>query len=63
MTHELPNQKIYKFIKTPCGRLKYSKLASRKGFLSKIRLYWFVFFATINDWNISASDQNEESNS
>tara|TARA_Y100001968_G_C19298826_1_gene687994 strand:+ start:351 stop:542 length:192 start_codon:yes stop_codon:yes gene_type:complete len=63
MTNDLPHQKIYDFIKTPCGRLKYSELASRKGFLSKVRLYWFIFFATIKDWNISPSNQSQESNS
>ena len=47
---------IHKLIKTECGRAKYEMLASRKGILNRMRLYWFVLFATIEDWNLKADD-------
>ena len=48
----MTNPIIYSLIKTECGRSKYNDLASKKGFLARIRLYWFVIFATFKDWNI-----------
>ena len=36
-------------IKTVCGLEKYEKLSKRKGFLNKLRFYWFVFFASVRD--------------
>ncbi len=47
---------IFSLIKTECGRSKYEMLASKKGILNRIRLYWFVIFATIEDWNLKAKD-------
>tara|TARA_Y100001968_G_C19166598_1_gene623540 strand:- start:154 stop:315 length:162 start_codon:yes stop_codon:yes gene_type:complete len=44
---------VENWIKTPCGREKFKFLSKRKGFLSKIRLAWFIVFAIIKDWNIS----------
>ncbi len=55
--------KIHLFIKTPCGRAKYAELASRPGLFSKIRLIWFVFFATLKDWTLENPDQKEDSDS
>ncbi len=55
--------RINSLIKTPCGRAKHSQLASKKGFLAMLRLYWFIVFATLKDWNIPNPDQLEESNS
>tara|TARA_B100000965_G_scaffold29463_2_gene21780 strand:+ start:289 stop:441 length:153 start_codon:yes stop_codon:yes gene_type:complete len=47
------NQKnIYKFIKTECGQAKYEALALNQTFYGKVRLYWFIFFAAIKDFNI-----------
>ena len=43
---------IYLLIKTECGRAKYNELSSKKGIVSKIRLFWFILIATIRDWNI-----------
>ena len=43
---------IFSFIKTECGREKYEMLASKKGIFNRIRLYWFIIFATIQDWNL-----------
>ena len=45
--------KIFSMIKTPCGRSKYLDLASRKGLISKLRLYWFILIASIKDLNIN----------
>ena len=47
---------IFYLIKTECGRAKYEVLASKKGVLNRIRLYWFILFAAIEDWNIRAED-------
>ena len=48
--------KIFSLIKTDCGRAKYEILASKKGIFSQIRLYWFIVFAAIEDWNLKADD-------
>ncbi len=47
---------IFSIIKTECGRTKYKMLASKKGIFNRIRLYWFILFATIEDWNFKAND-------
>ena len=47
---------IFSFIKTECGRSKYEILASKKGIFNRIRLYWFILFATIEDWNLKTDD-------
>ena len=44
--------KIYRLIKTECGRAKYEHLILNKTLLGKIRLYWFIVFATLKDINI-----------
>ena len=41
--------KLKKFIKTQCGLEKYEYLRSKPGILNLVRLYWFVFFASIRD--------------
>tara|TARA_B100000965_G_scaffold336706_1_gene303164 strand:+ start:5498 stop:5698 length:201 start_codon:yes stop_codon:yes gene_type:complete len=48
--------KIFSLIKTDCGRAKYEILSSKKGILNRIRLYWFILFATIEDWNLKTDD-------
>lgn len=40
-----------KNIKTTCGIEKYNKLKLNNSFFGKLRLYWFVFFASIRDMN------------
>ncbi len=50
------NNLIESLIKTDCGRSKYSELASRTGFVAKLRLIWFIFFATIKDWKLDSKD-------
>ena len=47
---------IFSLIKTQCGRAKYDMLNSKKGIFNRIRLYWFIVFATIEDWNLKADD-------
>ena len=41
--------KIEKYIHTECGLDKYNKLKKNNGPLAYIRLYWFLFVATIRD--------------
>ena len=36
-------------IKTVCGIEKYNELSKRKGFLNKLRFYWFVLNASLRD--------------
>ena len=47
---------IFSLIKTECGRAKYEMLASKNGIFNRIRLYWFILFATIEDWNLKNND-------
>ena len=47
---------IFSLIKTECGRTKYEMLASKKGIFNRIRLYWFIVFAAIEDWDLKADD-------
>ena len=39
-----------KFIKTKCGLEKYNQLKHHKTFFGKLRLCWFVIFATLRDF-------------
>ena len=48
-----------KHIKTVCGLEKYEELVKRKGVLSKLRFYWFVFFAVISDFG-KKNERKEE---
>jgi len=43
---------VFKFIKTPCGQAKYTKLEANKTLLGKLRLLWFILIESIRDWNI-----------
>jgi hypothetical protein len=36
-------------IKTSCGIKKYNQLKEKRGFLNKLRLYWFLVFGGIRD--------------
>ena len=54
---------IFSLIKTECGRAKYEMLDSKKGIFNRIRLYWFILFAAIEDWNIKAEDHSNNSES
>ena len=59
----MAKRSIDSWIKTPCGRAKYAELKSKTGVFSQIRLYWFVIFAALRDWNLSNKDQIEDSGS
>ena len=48
----MTQKRIYKLIKSPCGQAKYEKLTTNKTFFGRIRLYWFIIFATIRDFNL-----------
>ena len=43
------NTGIERWIKTDCGRAKYSELAKRPGLAAKLRLGWFVLIAALRD--------------
>ena len=47
---------IFFLIKTECGRAKYEMLAAKTGIFNRIRLYWFIIFAAIEDWNFKADE-------
>ena len=49
-------QSIFSLIKTECGRAKYEMLVAKKGIFNRIRLYWFIIFAAIEDWNLKADE-------
>ena len=38
-----------RFIKTECGLDKLSELETKRGLVARIRLYWFVVFASVRD--------------
>ncbi len=50
-------------IKTPCGRSKYTDLASRKGGGAFFRLIWFVVFASLRDFHLKNPDHLDDSKS
>ena len=61
MKKNMSKPKIFSLIKTPCGRAKYSELSLKTNLFAKLRLYWFIFFAIIKDWNLPNPDQTEDS--
>ena len=51
---------INRWIKTECGRAKYTELAARPGLLAQLRLAWFVLIAALRDWRLpNQSDASE----
>ena len=54
---------IHSWIKTSCGRAKYAELQSKRGIIAQIRLLWFILWAVIRDFNLSNTDQNDDSES
>ena len=48
----MTSKKVFDFIKTPCGQAKYIELEANKTLQGKLRLLWFIFIASIRDWNI-----------
>ena len=57
MIKDMDNTGIERWIKTDCGRAKYSELALRTGFVAKLRLGWFVLIAVLRDLPINNNDQ------
>ena len=51
------NNDIERWIKTDCGRAKYTELARRTGVLAKLRLGWFVLIAALRDLPIKNNNQ------
>ena len=51
------NTRIERWIKTDCGRAKYSELAKRPGLAAKLRLGWFVVIGALRDLQIKSNDQ------
>lgn len=49
---------MHRWIKTACGRAKYSELAGRHGALARLRLAWFVVIAALRDWPLPPPDQD-----
>ena len=41
------------FVKTSCGIDQYNSLKKNKSMFGKLRLSWFLFFATIRDLFVS----------
>ena len=56
LNSKMNKNRIFSLIKTECGRAKYEFLASKKGLLNRIRLYWLIIFAALEDWNIKDND-------
>ncbi|MCP9890044.1 hypothetical protein KBY57_03070 [Cyanobium sp. Aljojuca 7D2] len=48
---------IHRWIKTECGRAKFTELAARDGVLARLRLAWFVLIAALRDWRLADPDQ------
>ena len=44
---------VFRWIKTDCGRAKYTDLAARRGPGARLRLAWFVVIAALRDWRLS----------
>lgn len=42
----------FRWIKTECGRAKYTELAARPGLMARMRLAWFVLIAALRDWRL-----------
>lgn len=51
----------HRWIKTECGRAKFTELAARPGVLARLRLAWFVVIAALRDWQLADPDQEGES--
>jgi hypothetical protein len=47
---------VFRWIKTECGRAKYTELAARYGLLPRLRLGWFVLIAALRDWRLPDPD-------
>jgi hypothetical protein len=55
----LPEALAY-WIRTPCGRAKYARLAAGRGPAAKLRLGWFVLIAALRDLGQPLPARGEE---
>lgn len=55
VTDSAPN--VFRWIKTECGRAKFTELAARPGVLARLRLACFVLIAALRDWRLTDPDQ------
>lgn len=49
--------RVFRWIKTPCGRARYVELAARPGVLARLRLAWFVLIAALRDLDLPDAPQ------
>ena len=52
----MTNPLLHRWIKTDCGRAKYTDLAAHPGLPAKLRLGWFVLIASLRDWSLPNPD-------
>jgi len=52
---------VYRWIKTECGRAKFTELAARPGVLARLRMVFFVLIAALRDWRLADPDQADGS--
>jgi len=55
-----PEPRAFRWIKTDCGRAKYSELAARPGPWALLRLAWFVLIGALRDWRLPAADPGDQ---
>ncbi|MFZ9752544.1 MAG: hypothetical protein ACO3B3_03175 [Cyanobium sp.] len=48
------------WIRTPCGRAKYARLAADRGPAAQLRLGWFVLIAALRDLGQPLPERGEE---
>ncbi|NDC34092.1 MAG: hypothetical protein EBZ51_01570 [Synechococcaceae bacterium WB9_2_112] len=56
-SNPVPNPRAFRWIKTDCGRARYTELAGRTGLAASLRLGWFVMVAALRDWPLPNPDQ------
>jgi len=49
--------RVFRWIKTPCGRARYVELAARPGVWARLRLAWFVLIAALRDLDLPDAPQ------
>ena len=49
--------RVFRWIKTPCGRARYVELAARPGVWARLRLAWFVLNAALRDFDLPDAPQ------
>ena len=62
-SNRMAQPKVFRWIKTECGRAKYAELAGNQGLGAKLRLVWFILIAALRDWRLPNPDQSDDSKS